>query len=146
MTLKKSEDLLSFLGLDQEYIKESLSTGHIIEAIQLLHSELEALIRLLFTISFKVKKTVEDKKQTIESANELKYHSLSNALFIANIISRKQFDNLILCNKLRNRITHRLFEQKYDGEDNKIRKSECIRVAKIGLELMDELTCKIESI
>ncbi len=146
MSLKKTDDHLFFGGVDQNYIMESLKTGHFIEAIQLLHSELEALLRLLFMISFKVKETDEDKKQTLESVHELNYRSLSNALFIANIISKKQFNSLILCNKLRNRIIHKLFEQKYDVDKKTISKSECKRVASIGLELMEEFTNKIETI
>jgi len=102
-------------GVGTEAAEEAYKNGYYVEAIQTLHSFLEAQARsylmLIGCMHFNAKQS-----DTWDLADTLSFNDTLKVLLILNQITNEQYAEFKRFNSLRNKIVHQLYKEPYAKE------------------------------
>ena len=115
--MKKNIKKIRFSDYPPEHAQKAYNKGYYIEAIQVIHSWIEAKLQEMLLLirhgNLKI-----NYNETWNISNSVPLLQLAKVLFILGKINKKTFDSIKRFNTMRNKIIHELF---YDDYNNGLR-------------------------
>lgn len=126
-----------------DYAQKAYNKKNYIEAMQVLHGFIETKLQELLILTGMVDFN-RDASEIWDIANQISYINCVKVLYVLGQISRKEYQDAIQFNKMRNQLVHKIFHDPYDQGFKGIPSEEFAIVFKQGLELGDLLQRKTE--
>jgi len=113
-------------------------SGYYVEAIQILHGWIEVKLQewLLLSRHHNIRGSFD---AVWESAFGMPLLQVAKALFVTGKMNKTTFDAVCRFNAMRNRVIHKLFQQKYDTPGPSISVSEYSAAFEYGIRLSNRL-------
>ena len=137
----EKEEFIRIKEWPTEYAQGAYNQGNYIEAIQVLHGLIETKLQELLILEGSKS---NDMEEIWDIANQISLTNCVKVLFIIGEITKREYQDIIFFNKIRNQIVHGLFHDTYEhGVRGVSRKKFDIAFDK-GMDLCDNLQRKGE--
>jgi hypothetical protein len=110
--------------------------GFFLEAIQVLHTFLEAKMRDLFMVS-RHGNLSGGYREIWDVTQELGFNVLARALFASGKLTKKEYNQFQQFNSLRNKVVHKFFWEPYDKDYKGVPKKEYDQLFQVGMKLVE---------
>ena len=136
---------IRFKKWPMDHAREANKAGFHIEAMQVLHGWMEVRLRELL-LSLRAESVGIDKHwgRIWDMTNEIPLLASARALFVAGVISARQFDRIQKFNRVRNNLIHKFFHDPYEKPYPGILRREYSAALRIGDKLGWELLELVE--
>lgn len=124
-----------------DYAQTAYNQENYIEAIQVLHGFIETKLQELLILEGSKS---NDMKEIWDIANQISLVHCVKVLFIIGELDKKEYENILFFNKMRNQIVHGLFNETYEDGIKGVSKNKFDIAFKQGMELCDILQRKGE--
>lgn len=137
----KNEEYIRIKEWPTEYAQGAYNQKNYIEAIQVLHGFIETKLQELLIL---VGSKSNNMEEIWDVANQISLIHCVKVLFIVGEISKKEYQDIIFFNKMRNQIVHGLFHDTYENGVKGVSRKKFDLAFNKGMDLCDNLQRKGE--
>lgn len=139
----KKDTFIKVDSFPEEHAKKAYADGYFIEAIQVIHACIERQLRELTFLNKNNTDPHEDFDLAIDLMYEIPLNVAAKILFIQRVLSGKERDRILMFNKTRNNIIHKIHFCNKNGSWHGYPKRQYDKAFKEGLKLMMHLEVKV---
>jgi len=125
------------------HAKQAYENGDFIEALQVLHGWIESRLQELLQL-YGVNDCNQKHNKIWDIVSQINFNNSVKVLYILNILSDNEFQQLTKFNSTRNQLIHKIFHEPYEKIYEGIPKKEYDNVFNQGMRLADIIQLKVE--